>query len=447
MTTEHCAIDSGFAPFHDLSTSGSTLPEFPVNALSPEIRAMVLAVAVHTQTAPDMAATFGLGILAACQQGKYIVEAPSGYTEPVNLYVAVVARPGERKSSVMHLMASPLHEFEQRMYSGGNSGSVEGAQGQHPRLTADDCTPEALARLLSENGGRLTVLSAEGGIFDTLAGRYSNKPNIDAWLKGHCGDPIRVDRIGRDPEYIPHPTLTAILALQPSILADVMANTVMTSRGLVARFLFSIPPSTVGHRTFYSPIIPAAVQETYTAAIHRLLSLAHPVPCILHLSDDAAALISAHFDAHERYIAGPGQYMADWAGKYIGAVLRIAGLLHAAQFSDGSYISDDTMQRAIEIGRYYLAHAAYAYAAMDGDPSITKALFAWSKLIQFGPAEVKRSDLFQVCRGKYFKKVDELSSVLELLESHGYIRTYSPPYNGYGRPPDIRIVANPLAQH
>lgn len=103
------------------------------------------------------------------------------------------------------------------------------------------------------------------------------------------------------------------------------------------------------------------------------------------------------------------------------------------------------MQRAIEIGRYYLAHAAYAYATMDGDPSITKALFVWSKLVQFGPVEVKRSDLFQVCRGKYFKKVDELYSALELLESHGYIRTYSPPYSGYGRPPDMRIVPNPRA--
>lgn len=450
MTIEHNTIANGYAPFRNLNVAHSTLPSFPVNALSPELHDMVLAVAAHTQTAPDMAASFGLGILAACLQGKYIVGVPSGYTEPVNLYVAVVAKPGERKSAVMHLMASPLHEFEQQMncaLSDGGPSSVDGVQEQPPRLTADDCTPEALARLLSENCGKLTVISAEGGIFDILAGCYSRKPNIDIWLKGHCGDPIRVDRIGREPAYIPQPTLSAILAVQPSVLSEIMDNTTMTGRGLVARFLFSLPPSNLGHRTFLAPGIPADVQEKYTASISRMLSIAHSAPCTLHLSDAAIALVSTHFLEHEHYITGPGQYMADWAGKYIGSVLRIAGLLHAAEFSNDCYISSNTMQRAIEIGRYYLAHAAYAYTTMDGDPSITKALFAWSKLIQFSPAEVKRSDLFQVCRGKYFKKVDELSSALELLESHGYIRTYSPPYNGHGRPPDMRIVPNPLVQH
>lgn len=395
-----------------------------------------------------MAATFGLGILAACQQGKYIVEAPSGYTESVNLYVAVVAKPGERKSAVMHLMASPLHEFEQQMncvLSDGGPSSVDGVQEQQPRLTADDCTPEALARLLSENCGKLTVISAEGGIFDILAGCYSRKPNIDVWLKGHCGDPIRVDRIGREPAYIPQPTLSAILAVQPSVLSEIMDNTTMTGRGLVARFLFSLPPSKLGHRTFLAPGIPTEVQEKYTSAIAQMLSTERPVPYTLHLSGDAAALISAHFDEHECFIVGPGQYMADWAGKYIGAVLRISGLLHVAEFSGGNYISGDTMQRAIEIGRYYLAHAAYAYTTMGNDSEASKALYVWAKLIQSGSTEIKRSDLFQLCRGRFFKRAVDLSSSLELLETHGYIRIYSPPYNGYGRPPDIRIVPNPLA--
>lgn len=42
------------------------------------------------------------------------------------------------------------------------------------RLIADDVTPEALTSLLSENKGILTIISTEGGLFDTLAGRYSN---------------------------------------------------------------------------------------------------------------------------------------------------------------------------------------------------------------------------------------------------------------------------------
>lgn len=448
MTIEHNTIANGYAPFRNLNVAHSTLPPFPVNALSPELHDMVLAVAAHTQTAPDMAASFGLGILAACLQGKYIVEAPSGYTEPVCLYVAVVARPGERKSSVLRLMATPIYDYEAQHNhdcTGKSPSCDKSSQTQYPRLTADDCTPEALARLLAANHGMLAVISAEGGIFDTLAGRYSGKPNIDVWLKGHCGDPIRVDRIGREPEYIPQPTLTSVLAVQPSVLAEIMDNATMTGRGLVARFLFSLPPSSIGRRTFLSPSIPADVQEKYTASISRMLSIAHSAPCTLHLSDAAIALVSTHFLEHEHYITGPGQYMADWAGKYIGSVLRIAGLLHAAEFSNDCYISSNTMQRAIEIGQYFRAHAAYAYTTMGNDSEASKALYVWAKLIQSGTTEVKRSDLFQLCRGRFFKRAVDLSSSLELLETHGYIRTYSPPYNGYGRPPDIRIVPNPLA--
>ena len=63
------------------------------------------------------------------------------------------------------------------------------------RFFADDCSSEALTSLLANNGGILSVISSEGGIFDIMAGRYSSKTNIDVWLKGHCGDPIYVDRM------------------------------------------------------------------------------------------------------------------------------------------------------------------------------------------------------------------------------------------------------------
>src|SRR3954465_13344295 len=60
-----------------------------------------------------------------------------------------------------------------------------------PRLLADDATPEAIVSLLANHGGRIAVVSAEGGLLDTLAGgRYSKTPNIEPLLKGHAGDRI-----------------------------------------------------------------------------------------------------------------------------------------------------------------------------------------------------------------------------------------------------------------
>ncbi len=75
-----------------------------------------------------------------------------------------------------------------------------------PRLIADDVTTEAAASLLAEQGGRLAVLSAEGGIFSTLAGRYSGGvPSLEVFLKGHAGDLLRVDRKGRPAEHVSAP--------------------------------------------------------------------------------------------------------------------------------------------------------------------------------------------------------------------------------------------------
>ena len=70
------------------------------------------------------------------------------------------------------------------------------------QLYVDDITPEKLVSVLAANNGRAAMISTEGGIFDTLAGAYSKVVNIDVMLKGYSGDTIRVDRIGRDSEYV-----------------------------------------------------------------------------------------------------------------------------------------------------------------------------------------------------------------------------------------------------
>ena len=66
----------------------------------------------------------------------------------------------------------------------------------------DDITTEKLVSVLSDNGGHASLISSEGGIFDTLAGIYTKNVNIDVMLKAYSGDSIRVDRIGRESECI-----------------------------------------------------------------------------------------------------------------------------------------------------------------------------------------------------------------------------------------------------
>ncbi len=477
-----------FQPLKPLTPQSSDLPPFPVESLPATLRDYVTVVAEHSQTSPDMAAVIGLGVLAVCLQAKFVAEGSPGYTEPLSLYTVVIAAPGERKSGVMRDMTCYLYEYEQD-YNAAHASEVrvnklerESLQRQiaalqkkmeqsndwtqdaqlnvlatqlddtpelrPKRFFADDCSSEALTSLMVNNGGVFAVMSTEGGIFDLMAGRYSNKVNIDVWLKGHCGDAIYVDRKTREAESILHPALSAILTIQPCVLEEIMSNATMSGRGLIARFLYSSPPSRIGTREFCTAPIPPEVSAAYRNLVYRLMALPQlDEPRRLVLSPDASELLSAYFSYHEKYLVGEGQAISDWACKYIGTVLRVAGLLHAAEMTeDGSpIITEGTMAKAISIGSYFLQHAQYAYSMMGTDLSIQKAKFVMAKLKKKGIMELKRNELFQMCRGKFFKKTEEIFSTLELLEDHGYIRAEQPPVLSAGRPPDVRIVVNPDA--
>ena len=315
------------------------------------------------------------------------------------------------------------------------------------RFFADDCSSEALTSLMAANNGVFSVISTEGGIFDIMAGRYSNKSNIDVWLKGHCGDAIYVDRMTREAECIMHPALSAILSIQPSVLDEIMSNTTMTGRGLIARFLYASPPSRIGSRVFRTQPIPPEVTAAYRSLIFRLMAL--PIggdTQTVRLSEKAFDLMADYFQEHEKFLVGEGQAISDWASKYIGAVLRIAGLLHCADMEDDkAEVTASTMSKAIQIGKYFLAHSTYAYSMMGTDLTIQKAKFVLAKLKKKNVSVIKRSELFQMCRGKFFKKTEKIFPTLELLEGHGYIRLEEPERQSVGRPADVKIIVNPTA--
>src|SRR5262245_33797883 len=263
------------------------LPEFPADAFTTDLALYVSSLATATQTPRDLPAIMGLAALAAAAGGRAVVEARPGWREPTNLYLGVAMAPGNRKSAVTHDVTVPLHDAEMQAIEAVGRDVVDkqverdiaeqrardlareavkardnadvsveemekAAQDAAamaeaitvptmPRLLADDATPEALASLMAAQGGRIALISAEGGPFDMMAGRYSRVPNLDVYLKGHAGDHLRVDRRGAAGLIIERPALTVAVAFQPGILPKIAEGEGFRARGLVARFLFSVP--------------------------------------------------------------------------------------------------------------------------------------------------------------------------------------------------------------
>jgi replicative DNA helicase len=446
------------------------VPPFPVDAFPKRIADMVNAVSEFTQTDPAMPGTSALSVLSSCTGGHAMIEIRPGWREPLNVYTATIAAPGERKSAVQATMVRPVLNAEARLAAAGAAARVDAetrkqiatrfaeqqrhaaaraATGEEaavadaisaalladaidvpaiPRLVADDITPEAAASLLADQGGRLAIISAEGGIFDIIAGRYNKgSTNLDLWLKGHSGDALKVDRKGRPPEFVPRPALTLGLMIQPAVLSAIAGNQQFRGRGFLARILYAYPVSKVGRREIGSPPVKAEIEEAYEATIDNLASgMAGWVgdPAVLTLTKEARQAIQAIEAEVEPTLAGDGELatLADWGGKYVGLIARIAGNLHLAEYgSDGARksVEASTIQAAKRVGEYFKACAIKAFDEMGTDRRTSEAIYLLARIQSLGKDEVSEREIQRAA--KRFHSKAELMPVLNQLVDHGWL--------------------------
>jgi replicative DNA helicase len=460
-------------------------PEFPVAAFPFWLRRFVEEIATATQTPVDLPAVLALGGLATAAGGRAVVEVRPGWTEPTNLFLATAMPPGARKSPVLRSIVQPIEAAERSMVDEVLPGIAEARARQTvwrdvsrqaeqkaakapgsaereqfldeairaaheaegvtvpstPRLLADDATPQALASLLAEQEGRMAVMTDEGDLFDIMGGRYSGNVDLGVYLRGWDGGSLRIDRKGRPPEYVEHPALTLALAVQPDVLRQIADRPGFRGRGLLGRFLWSMPVSFVGWRNTNPAPVAEATRSAYAAHLRALIaSLAEWIdPTRLPLTDEAHQVVVDYLDRIEPLLR-PGERLAgirDWAAKLAGNTVRIAGLLHLAHHvADGwgKSIEAQVVSAATEVGRYFTLHALAAFDHMGADQTLVDArvLLQWVK----GRESFTRRDAHRAHQSR-FAKVTDLDPVLDLLEVHGWIRRLPNPEPGPqgGRPP------------
>lgn len=445
-------------PFESIET-----PPFPVEALPGPLSAFVEHLAESTQTPEEMAGLLSLGVLSTAFQGRYTVEITPDWKETLCLYCVAVAAPGERKSAVLSALTKPIYEYEAERreleaaavaqsqterallekalavaqnQAASGKGDYEAKRQEALALSAqlaelkelvpyrllvDDTTPEKLVDLMEPQGGCITVVSAEGGIFDSISGRYDRTANFDVYLKGHAGDPISVDRIGRKANYIREPRLSMILTVQPSVLGGLMDNATLRGRGLCGRFLYAMCSSKVGHREITPPTIPETVKEAYRQFVRSLLT--GEAWGIIRLSPEADT-IRQEYQAHiEKKLGNEWEHMRDWGGKATGAMLRIAAMFHAATVQGDPTaipISPDTMAGATAVSEFLGKHAEAAYQSMGSNERVAEAKYILDRLLSAGNETVTRTQMTRLCRGR-FRSAEDMRPALSLLSEYGYI--------------------------
>ena len=329
-----------------------------------------------------------------------------------------------------------------------------------PRWLVDDATPEALAGLLATYG-RIALLSPEGDVFDQMAGRYNQAagPNLGVYLKGHAGDLLKVDRRGRPPEYVERPCLTIGLTVQPEVLQGLAGRPGFGGRGLLARFLYSLPPE--------SGRPPPARRPTRPPGGGRPLHPGAPSPGRQPDHSGAATTPPCSPSTHRRasccstssatWSRGWPPTAATWptwpAGRPSSPAPPAASPPSStwpSHLRDGwaQPISADTFAGAIRLADYLIEHARAVFDLMGADPRIDDARWLLDWITRTNRTQFSRRDAHRAAPRGRFAKATDLEPALRLLEEHGYLRRVDPEPSqdprGRGRPASPRFLVNPL---
>jgi len=446
----------------------------------------VAAVSAATETPIELATGNCLATVATAFHGKIIVRVKTGYTEPLNIWIATFLEPGNRKTAVLISTTKPLITWEaakreqekpriqaieserknqearikrlRTQYGNAKFEELEEIQHEirkiedemvpipvYPKVWADDVTPEHFGTLLGHHDGCMAIISSEGGIIEIIAGRYNGGiPNLDVFLKSHAGDPVRVDRGSRDPVDIERPASTFGLSPQPDVLKGMAEKKGFRGRGLLGRFLYFLPKSNLGHRTLETEPIPEAVTNKWEGLIHTLLDIEpqkndndQVEPFVIDLSRAAYSEWFEFAKVVESDMGEGGRFetMRDWAGKLPGAAARLAGLLHCVKHpsqSWGEKISVETMETALDIAAVASSHAEVAFNLMGADAEIEGAKRVWRWIEKGCHESFTRSDCFQALRGT-FPRATNIDGPFDVLEERNYLASYDPKKGSKGR--------------
>lgn len=467
-----------------------------MEALPDQIREYVEAVAESLQVPIDMVACDVLGVISLCVQGKFQIKVKEDWTEPLNLYMATIMRPSERKSPTLKYVTQPVfdymkienerrkpaidqYEFEKKLLrdklekkqrdfinerKGVSREDVTACQTELTeleevkllQLILDDVTPEALTKAMKDNNERMGIVSAEGGIFSIMSGRYSkNNANIDIFLKSYSCEYYSTCRIGRSENELNHPSLTMVLSVQPKIIMDVMSNPEFSGRGLLARFLYSMPNTRVGTRTYRTKPVSQNLKGNYSNLINSLLDIPDMFGAITIMlgqeADDIAEIFNNWIEEH---LTNELEDIEEWAGKLSGNSIRIAGLLHVIQYGLNSVnvpLEKETMEHAVQIASYFLKHAQEVFETSgiteSEDIKNAKYIISILKSVTADKRDkcdnrfnfITKRDLLRKCRRL---NVSELDEALDILIDHGYVAIKTIVPTGGGRATE-QIFVNP----
>jgi hypothetical protein len=474
-------------------------PSFPLETLGEQLHDFANEASTALQVPVDLVAMELLGALSTAVGRRVVFEVRPGWTESSSLYLMSLLHSGERKSQADKEVFGPLRRFEREERDRRAAGRVRAlsrldvlkkradaalalaakTDSREPfeletneraasdarqaledckvppvfSIFIDDATPEAIAERISALGFAACA-SPEGELMAVIAGRYSrnSEPNLGVLLKAHSRDAMVVTRRSAPPLELDAPVLSIALAVQPDVLAYCASKPGFVGRGVMSRFLYSLPDSMVGVRRSATPLSEAA-RVRWSSLV---LELARDVgfqdgaeDVTVRFSAAASALAIEFADRLEPRLArlsGDLGHTGGWGSKLTGALCRIAGLLHFAEHRGAGLsleVGSDAVTRALEMADYFIGHALRAFDDMNADPAVGLARDVSKLLPTMAKRVITRRDVYQRLKGRVDLDAEDLERPFVLLEEHGYLRALPDEEGPRAGRPTVRYALNP----
>ncbi|MGF7163480.1 hypothetical protein FHS85_005148 [Rhodoligotrophos appendicifer] len=443
----------------------------PTGCLPDLLEAWALDEAPRLGVDPSMTALAGLlSVTGACsaQFQVQVLQHNTDWCERPILWAVLVGQPGVAKSPTMRQMLRPLSAIdaqlarknaeavaqfkasEAQFKQAKSTGATPPKAPVQKRRIVSDTTTEALAPILVHNPEGVLSLQDElaswlGSMDAYRANKGTASKDRAQWLGLKNGEPIRVDRKGSEPIFVPSGAVCVLGAIQPAKIKPLAAN--LETDGLLQRFLICNCSS--AERVDRQP--DQKIKTQITEAYDRLSKLApteftQPFRFAAEADgerrriEDLARSVTGH--------SGAPEGLQQWADKVEGEFARIAEVFHlfewAAFWSDlidtpMAVISADTAARARKfIEEYAYPHQRYFYdAVMDQGASESDRAWIAGYILTHVSSEVRAREIKRAYK-RLKDKDDLLRVVMESLATDGWVL---PDTKKYG--PPTRWIVNP----
>ena len=387
------------------------LPRFPLRIFRDDRTVqMVKAIAKATENPIDPVAFVVFGMQAATYGMHARVQRIAGYTTWCCDYSYLTGGSSVGKTPIFKLAQQAAHEVEailreetlelyrdaqahitrleedkklrKRSYKGGDKDAfeadirelndkIEEAEGLvMPEFILHDCSPEAMLLTQSENDDTAAMISAELPVLSRLLGQATGKPpDIDALLSSYDGEFYRVNRITRKKNWIDEARLTILGGTQLSVIEGLRNRPELWDRGLINRFWFCVAPEPTEDDMVDEPV--GITDEILAPYKNRLVELGllfrrHRIePYVLSKkADEVYTAWRNKFKRRHRFAGSELHHITGFCRKLENKVLRWAGNMHIFANHDVHEINVQSMEDAIELAGFALAHFRHAYSIM-----------------------------------------------------------------------------------